>query len=103
MKGLRLGYGCFLTAAIPPAGDWPPSLQWQWPWQPSADFATWWNEQPAAHATFPLLMGGLDTPPSLALILAAGSTDTHDRESYPPGADAGQHRLAPASPLRSPA
>ncbi len=83
MKGIRIGYGCFLTTPIPPKGDWPPSPGWQWQWQPSANFTTWWNQQPASHATFPLLMGGLDTPMYLALILAVGETDNHDRQSYP--------------------
>jgi hypothetical protein len=83
MKGIRLGYGCFLTIPIPPKGDLPPSLQWQWQWQPYADFQTWWNEQPVAHETFPLLMGAIDTPMYLALILAVGETDNYDRQSYP--------------------
>jgi hypothetical protein len=81
MKGIRIGYGCMLTTPIPPTGDWPPSLGWQW--QPYADFEVWWNEQGAAHATFPLLMGGIDTPMYLALILAVGETDDHDRQDYP--------------------
>lgn len=83
MKGIRIGYGCFLMKPIQPEGDWPASLQWQWQWQPYADFEAWWNEQPAAHASFPLLMGGIDTPMYLALILAVGETNDHDRESYP--------------------
>ena len=83
MKGIRLGYGCFLTTPIPPKGDLPPSLTWQWQWQPYADFETWWNEQPAAHASFPLLMSGIDTPMYLALILAVGVTDHDERQDYP--------------------
>ncbi len=83
MKGIRIGYGCRLSTPIPPTGDWPLPLQWQWQWQPYADFASWWNQQGAAHATFPLLMGGLDTPMYLALILAAGETDDRDRQDYP--------------------
>lgn len=83
MKGIRLGYGCFLTTPIAPTGDLPPSLTWQWQWQPYADFETWWNEQPASHATFPILMGGIDTPIYLALILAVGVTDHDERQDYP--------------------
>jgi len=81
MKGPIIGYGCLLTqpvvakdAPIPDTG---------WLWQPVADFPAWWNDQPAARATFPLLYGGIDTPEYLALVLAVGETNRRDRRDYP--------------------
>lgn len=81
MKGICLGYGCFLTVPLSLQGA--VSLPAGWQWQPSADFAEWWNKQPTSHATFPLLMGGIETPMYLALILAVGVAEDHDRQDYP--------------------
>jgi hypothetical protein len=81
MKGPLIGYGCFLTMPLTTSATPSPSRGWQW--QPYADFTTWWNHQPATFAHFPLLFGGIHTPEYLALIIAAGETDTHDRQAYP--------------------
>jgi len=81
MKGPIIGYGCLLTQPVV-AKDAPvPDTGWLW--QPVADFPAWWNDQPAARATFPLLYGGIDTPEYLALVLAVGETNSRDRRDYP--------------------
>lgn len=80
MKGPLIGYGCLLTAP-PNAPDTYP-LTCGWLWQPYADFEIQWNYQSAAPASFPLLFGGIHTPEYLALVIAAGETNTHDRQTY---------------------
>jgi len=81
MKGPLIGYGCFLTTPLTPPDTPIPSRDWLW--QPYADFETWWNHQFAASISFPLLFGGIGTPEYLALIVAAGEIDAHDRQTYP--------------------
>lgn len=93
MKGIRICYGCCLTRSATP-------LSSEWKWQSHADFETWWNSQFMAHAGFPLLLGGVETT-YLALVIAVGELDEHDRHDTPCVIALGKEVILPLDHLSS--
>jgi hypothetical protein len=77
MNGPLIGYGCFLPHPHPVPDATLPSPGWQR--QPYADFESFWNER-LAHLSFPLLLGGIETPDYLMLVVAAGERQTNELE-----------------------